>query len=402
MSLAPRIRYMACVAVIALTCVGTWMPAYAGAAPQNEDVVSDITQGINLLNRGQYQAALGFLGRAQKKQPQNGDLYYYMAKAYAGLGSAALESQSRELARRYNSRKLMEEEARQPKAQPLPPLVASPKVTPAQPGTSKLPPLPSRVRDKWAVVVGISKFQDPSLNLKYPAKDAMDFAAALKDKKIGNFNPEHVRTLTNELATRENIINALDDIAKNKATEEDLVVVFLSTHGSPGEIDIEKKGYFVAYDTKIDNLLSSAIKMEDFESIVGNRIRARRKIVLLDACYSGQTISGQKGMEMVGALQNKLAADLCGYGTVTITSSSSDEQSWESDNLKNGVFTYYLIEALKQNEGKPTIDQIFRVLQDKVPATVRREKQKSQNPRILPDRLDESAQIRIGVAPANQ
>ncbi|MCA9818426.1 MAG: caspase family protein, partial [Cyanobacteria bacterium HKST-UBA01] len=32
------------------------------------------------------------------------------------------------------------------------------------------------VRDKWALVIGISNFKDPKINLKYPAKDARDFA----------------------------------------------------------------------------------------------------------------------------------------------------------------------------------------------------------------------------------
>ena len=61
------------------------------------------------------------------------------------------------------------------------------------------------VTDKWALVVGISKFSDPSLNLRYPAKDAQDFYNYLVTK--GNFARDHVRLLLNEKATKENILD---------------------------------------------------------------------------------------------------------------------------------------------------------------------------------------------------
>ncbi|MFT2543646.1 hypothetical protein ACMWP9_37310, partial [Escherichia coli] len=41
------------------------------------------------------------------------------------------------------------------------------------------------IGSKWALCVGISSFQDPSINLKYAAKDATDFSNFLVAK--GNF-----------------------------------------------------------------------------------------------------------------------------------------------------------------------------------------------------------------------
>src|SRR6185369_9538657 len=32
------------------------------------------------------------------------------------------------------------------------------------------------IKDKWALVIGISKFKDPTINLQYASKDAKDFA----------------------------------------------------------------------------------------------------------------------------------------------------------------------------------------------------------------------------------
>src|SRR5687767_15034855 len=54
----------------------------------------------------------------------------------------------------------------------------------------------SPVADKWALVVGVSRFKNASLNLQWAAKDAEDFRNYLVSK--GQFDPEHVKLLTNE------------------------------------------------------------------------------------------------------------------------------------------------------------------------------------------------------------
>ena len=65
------------------------------------------------------------------------------------------------------------------------------------------------VDDKWALVIGISKFKDPKINLKYASKDAMDFYRYLIGE--GNFAADHIKVLLDEKATRENILSYLGD-----------------------------------------------------------------------------------------------------------------------------------------------------------------------------------------------
>ncbi|HNH85375.1 MAG TPA: caspase family protein, partial [Acidobacteriota bacterium] len=193
------------------------------------------------------------------------------------------------------------------------------------------------------------------------------------------------------------IRTALNAIARN-ALAEDLVVIFLSSHGSPGKADLVGEGYLVTYDTEIADLYATAFPMRDFTRDVKQRIQAQRKVVFLDTCYSGQAnAEGGKGIQMVGELQNQTAQDLCGFGSVVITSSSPHEQSWESPALQNGYFTYFLIQALRQENGYLSIDKVFSFLQDTVPQTVRKEKEATQTPRIMPQPLREAAEIKIGV-----
>jgi hypothetical protein len=264
----------------------------------------------------------------------------------------------------------------------------------------ELAPLPSYVREKYALVIGIGQFQDPDIpTLQFPAKDARDLAAVLKDPRYGRFNPANVVLLTDEKATRANILSALSEII-DKAREDDLVFLYFSSHGSPHQDDagMQGVGYIVTYDTSRKSLFIDALEYEDFSRKVA-LIKARRKVAFLDTCYSGQAKPGAKGLfiEDGRGIEDKTARlFLSGEGTYVVTSSKSSERSFESESLHNGYFTYYLIEALKKGLEPPTVRQVFDVLSREVPAAVLKDKGALQHPQILPD--DSRADVRIGVA----
>ncbi|MBW8873632.1 MAG: caspase family protein [Acidobacteria bacterium] len=268
-------------------------------------------------------------------------------------------------------------------------------------GATQAPvPLPSHVRDKYALVIGIGKFKDPDIpTLQFPAKDARDLAAVLKDPKYGRFDPAHVVLLTDEQATRANILSALNDLI-GKAKEDDLVFLYFSSHGSPHQEDaaLQGVGYIVTYDTSRKSLFIDALEYEDFSRKVA-LIKARRKVAFLDTCYSGQAKPGAKGLfiEDGRGIDDKTARlFLSGEGTYVVTSSKSSERSFESETLHNGYFTYYLINALKAGSEPPTVRQVFDVLSREVPAAVLKDKGAPQHPQILPE--DGRGDVRIGVS----
>ena len=66
------------------------------------------------------------------------------------------------------------------------------------------------IADKWALIIGIDRFQDSRIpTLQYSSKDARDFADFLVKK--GNFASDHVLLLLNEDATSNKIQAALGD-----------------------------------------------------------------------------------------------------------------------------------------------------------------------------------------------
>jgi hypothetical protein len=260
-------------------------------------------------------------------------------------------------------------------------------------------PLPAFVRDKFALIVGIGSFRDPRIPpLRFAAKDARDLAALLTDPEVGRFHPDNVTVLTDAEATRAGILNALQEIFI-RAREDDLVLLYFSSHGSPRREDggLGGVGYLVTHDTSLDTIWLDAI---DFGGLSRRAalIRARRRVIFLDTCYSGIAAAGEKalGAEAAGVDAETAALFLSGEGTYVVTSSQGDERSFESENLGNSYFTHFLLRALRRPGDAPSLREVFSVLAREVPTAVARERRAVQNPQILP--ANGPGDLRIGVA----
>lgn len=241
-------------------------------------------------------------------------------------------------------------------------------------------PAGGQVQDKWAVVVGLADFADSSIpKLRYSAKDAKDFYDYLVDPNGGRFAKDHVKLLVNSDATKVNIMDVLgDSFLPHGAAPGDLVVIYLSTHGSPAGADIHGVNYVVAYDTQINKMFATGIEMRQLIRIIRERVHTNRIMLVLDTCYSGAGAVGEshKGLSRSNINPTALAQ---GSGSIVLSSSAPDQRAWESENFKNSYFTHYLIDALK-SPGTHTIDQDFAVMKQKVQTDVLKDKGELQTP----------------------
>lgn len=268
------------------------------------------------------------------------------------------------------------------------------------------------IKDKWALVIGIDKFEDTSIpTLQFSAKDARDFAEFLVSK--GNFTKDHVLLLLNEQATDDNIKKALgDDWLPRRVLPDDLVVIFVSTHGSPKEIDVAQDNFLIAYNTHRDSLFSSGLRLRDLANTVQQRTSCDRIVLLLDACNSGAAEAGGKGLYRAS---NFKIEEEVGEGQVILSSSTASQRSWESKRYENGVFTKNLMDALLAQGDSTTLPAAYDDLKDKVQQEVRFDRKADQVPllkskwkgkpvallsRPTKPRMTEAYQVRIRNLPA--
>lgn len=237
------------------------------------------------------------------------------------------------------------------------------------------------IRDKWAVVIGVDKFVDPRIpTLRYSAKDAQDFAKFLVEK--GNFKKDHVLTLLNEEATENNIELVIgDDWLPRRVLEDDVIVIYASTHGSPKELDVAGENFLIAHDTNPDNLYSTGLELESLAQTIKRRTRCDRVVVFLDACNSGAAATGGgKGLTRTG---NFDLENVAGQGMIVISSSSAEQRSWESKRYENGVFTRKLMDALLAKGETTNLSTAFSTLRDSVEEEVKFDRRVDQTPIML-------------------
>lgn len=254
------------------------------------------------------------------------------------------------------------------------------------------------VHDKWAIVVGVGKFEKPGIPpLKYATKDARDFYDYLI--KEANFAPDHVRLLTDEKATRRRILSELDNNFLGRvARPDDLIVLFFSTHGSPSQLDKTGKNFIVAYDTEPTELFATGIEMQAMTRDLKERVDAKRVLLVLDACHSGGVNPHSKGLTRVGNFDTDSLA--IGNGQMVICSSEPDQQSWESKRYDNGVFTRKLLDGLRSKGPNTSVQDAFEAVSDLVQDEVRQDYPGNRQSPVLKSKWD-GEDLVLAVKPTN-
>lgn len=219
---------------------------------------------------------------------------------------------------------------------------------------SKLPDTIPSVSRRWALVIGLSKYKDSRIpNLRYADKDAKLFHDWLVSPDGGGYSPLNVKLLLNETATLQNMREALYVWLK-KPIEEDEIVIYFSGHGSPESIDVPDNLFLLLYDTNFDKISSTGFPMWDVKTAIQRFIKAKKLIIIADACHAGGVGSGF--MEGRRALQQKPAfgnafQDIAniGHGIAVLTASDNRQLSQEGKKWGggHGVFTWFLLKGLK-------------------------------------------------------
>jgi len=249
----------------------------------------------------------------------------------------------------------------------------------------KLPPLRP---DTYAVIIGIDyKNRQDMPNLQYASQDAKKVYDILIDPRYGGVPKENAVLLLNEKATRNEMVAALHKVK----TWDGYVYVYYSGHGAP-KIKEDKMvdGFLVPSDIVItdpDTMEDTGIKVSFLRNLVDTS-HAKGVMVALDACFTGggKSIVPQGGKPLVGMLINQELMGQAGAGKVIITSSASNQQSWEDEKeLKSGIFSYYLLEGLRGKSSSDVwvkVDELAEYVKDNVVKAARKLKGIEQTPQI--------------------
>jgi len=227
--------------------------------------------------------------------------------------------------------------------------------------------------------------------------DANDLTSQLKQYHgVGKFYRSGDIALKIDADARRNkITTALSDIAL-KAKPDDLLIVFFAGHGDllqPGGGESPTNGargvvagaglfVFCLPDYAPEKASDTALSADELFNTLA-KVNCR-KIVLFDACHSGQAAEAN--------LLRRFIPD--GQGPFVIAACDQSELSYEDPKLGHGLFTYAVLEALgdsfrradANSDGTVSTEELFEYVSARVPTLMKEigKPSDTQNPICFP------------------
>ncbi len=200
----------------------------------------------------------------------------------------------------------------------------------------------------YAVVVGDNVGGSGQQPLRFAEDDARRVAQVLIE--LGHYDASDVRTLLRPDASH--LLAAVDEVAARARADaehgvETQVLFYFSGHARANAVSLGVEELALA--TLRDRLRA---------------IPATITIVVLDACQSG-SFSRVKGAEPAADFSYNSVSGLTQKGLAVMASSTAEELSQESDELKASYFTHHLVTALRgagdsDGDGRVSLDEAYR------------------------------------------
>jgi hypothetical protein len=214
----------------------------------------------------------------------------------------------------------------------------------------------------YGVFIGSNGGGPGQTTLRYAESDARTTAQTLRD--VGRYGATDMRVLA--APSPAEVLAALDVVGARlreheKKGEQALLVFYFSGHAK-----------------------ANALHLGDKELDLGtlrDRLRglpSTLTLIVLDTCQSG-AFARTKGAEPAADFSTNSVARLQTRGTAVLASSTSQELSQESDELRSSYFTHHLLVALRgagdqDRDGRVTLDEAYRYAYRRTLASTERTK----------------------------
>lgn len=232
----------------------------------------------------------------------------------------------------------------------------------AQTGERRLPPLPqSAGSSSRRIALAIGNNLYPGIPLRNAVNDSRSVAAVLREIGFSVSQFENLARADSERAIRR---------FTSQISPGDTAFFYYSGHG----IQIENVNYVVPVDFQADDEISAKERGLSIE-MIRERMEAAKpalSILVIDACRDNPFKTTRSGMTGLAAMEG-------GQGTLIVLATGPGKTASDNPGESNGLFTKYLVEALRKRGVKAT--QVF----DEVKARVFSASGGRQRPWIFSD-----------------
>jgi len=220
-------------------------------------------------------------------------------------------------------------------------------------------------RDAVAIIIGIADYKN------LPRADfANEDARAFYDYAIRGLGvrAENIKLLVDAEADEIEILRTFKTWlpARVKATTD--VYVYYSGHGLP--TDDGTGLYLLPQRADRDFLSDTALQQERINQAL-QAAKPKSVTIFLDSCYSGMARTGQTLLASARPITLKASAQTFPADFTVISASTSEQISSSSNELKHGIFSYYLMKGMEgdadtNKDGKITAGEMHGYLLENV------------------------------------
>jgi hypothetical protein len=242
-------------------------------------------------------------------------------------------------------------------------------------------------KNAYAIVIGIENYRQKLPKADYAVADAKIISEYLT--KTMGYSEENVITLLNDRALKSDLEKYFDRWLSNNVEENDRVFIYYSGHGAPNT----KNGdaYLVPYDGDPTFIAETGYSIARLYESLG-KLKAKEITVVLDSCFSG---AGGRSVLAKGAKPLVMTTNMLGIqrNISVMTASSGDQISSAYDEKGHGLFTYFLLKGIKnenviQPDGSIKMDDLFGYIKPQVERIARKQFNNEQTPQFIRAKKD--------------
>ena len=238
-------------------------------------------------------------------------------------------------------------------------------------------------KNSYAIVIGIENYRQKLPKADYATADANTVTEYLT--KVMGYSEENVVTLTNDRAALGDFVKYFEKWLPNNAEKDSTVFVYYSGHGAPNP----KSGdaYIVPYDGDPSFIEQTGYSLKRlYENL--NKLQAKEIVVALDSCFSGaggRSVIAKGARPLVMNLQNNM---ILSKNMTVLSASSGDQISSTYDEKGHGLFTYFMLKGIKNEnvlnpDGSIKMDDLFGYLKPQVERIARKQYNNEQTPQLI-------------------
>jgi len=238
-------------------------------------------------------------------------------------------------------------------------------------------------KNSYAIVIGIEEYRQKLPKADFATHDARTMTEYLT--KVLGYPEENVVTLTNQNAALGDFVKYFEKWLPNNVENGSTVFVYYSGHGSPNP----KTGdaYLVPYDGDPSFIDQTGYSLKRMYEVLG-KLPAKKIIVALDSCFSGaggRSVLAKGARPLVMNLQTSFAPT---QNMTILAAASGDQISSTYDEKGHGLFTYFLLKGIKNEDvakpdGSIELDNLFSYLKPQVERIARKQYNNEQSPQLI-------------------